>query len=122
MAWKEAFELSPSEVRAATPPGTVILLDVGVAGTSSNGLVRQPQPSSDPRDPLNFPFWRKLVALFMVSFYAFVANFTSSVIAPALQLWNFTFPHDPKSYSELSTLVAVRCPPNYNKSFAETDT
>jgi hypothetical protein len=81
--------------------------DVGIEGASNNGIFRQPQPSSDPRDPLNFPFWRKLVALFMVSFYAFVANFTSSGIAPALQLWNFTFPHDPRSYSELSTLVAV---------------
>lgn len=48
--------------------------------------------------------------LLVVSVYAFVSNFISSSIAPALPLWAYTFPQDPRTYSELSRLVAVGPP------------
>lgn len=78
------------------------------ASTSTGDhIVKFPRPSSSARDPLNFPFWQKAAALLAVSVYAFVANFTSSVIAPVLQLWFMTFPTQPKTFSELSYIIAV---------------
>lgn len=78
---------------------------------SSDGhLVKFPKPSNSPRDPLNFPFWRKTVALLVASLYAFIANYASSIAAPTLQLWPMTFPQEPKSFSQLSYIVAVSVP------------
>jgi hypothetical protein len=42
-----------------------------------------------------------------VSFYAFVSNYISASIAPALPLWNRQFPQDRKPTRDLMTLVAV---------------
>jgi hypothetical protein len=42
-----------------------------------------------------------------VSFYAFVSNYVSASIAPALPLWNKQFPQDRKPTRDLMTLVAV---------------
>jgi hypothetical protein len=48
-----------------------------------------------------------VAALLVASIYAFIANFTSSVIAPVLQLWFVAYPQEPKSFSDLSYLIAV---------------
>jgi hypothetical protein len=42
-----------------------------------------------------------------VSFYAFVSNFISASIAPALPVWNRSFPHDPRPIKDLMGFVAV---------------
>ncbi|KAK5111947.1 hypothetical protein LTR85_011694 [Meristemomyces frigidus] len=39
---------------------------------SANGLRLEPQPSDDPRDPLNWPLSKKLLTLGIVSFAAFI--------------------------------------------------
>lgn len=75
----------------------------------------QPEPSADPADPLNFSMTRKITILSIMSIYAFVANFSSSVISSALPnlITAFaTFPaHGPptglESFSTLVQLVAV---------------
>lgn len=127
--WKEAFALSKSQVKAATPIGTVEIIGKRISspielsvsrshltlkaipgrgeGEANNELVKFPRPSADPRDPLNLPGWHKAAALLVVSLYAFVGNFASSIVAPALQIWPFNFPQDPRSISELSRLIAV---------------
>jgi hypothetical protein len=74
-------------------------------------LVKFPKPSNSPRDPLNFSFRRKAAALVVASLYAFIANYTSSVIAPVLQLWPSVYRNDPRSFSELSYIIAVRTQP-----------
>lgn len=51
--------------------------------------------------------WHKISALSVASLYAFTANYTSGVIAPAFQLWPMIFPKDPRTFSELSKLIAV---------------
>jgi hypothetical protein len=71
-------------------------------------VVKFPKPSDSPRDPLNFSFSRKAGALLVASVYAFVSNFTSSDIAPVLQLWPAAFPEEPKSFSQLAYIIAVR--------------
>jgi hypothetical protein len=43
-----------------------------------------------------------------VAFYAFVSNYISASIAPALPLWNHEFPHDRRPTKDLMSLVAVR--------------
>ncbi len=70
-------------------------------------LVKFPKPSDSPRDPLNFSFSRKAGALLVASVYAFVSNFTSSSIAPVLQLWPAAYPQEPKDFSQLAYIVAV---------------
>ncbi|KFA72626.1 hypothetical protein S40288_09901 [Stachybotrys chartarum IBT 40288] len=107
MAFREAFTLTQSAVKAATPPGTVVIVDYSNPTTrDEHTIVKVPLPSNSPRDPLNYETWRKITALVVVSIYAFVANFTSSVIAPALQLWPLAFPRDPQPYHVLSYPIA----------------
>lgn len=43
-----------------------------------------------------------------VSFYAFVSNYISASLAPALPAWNKEFPHDRQPTKDLMQLVAVR--------------
>ncbi|CCF43117.1 major facilitator superfamily transporter [Colletotrichum higginsianum] len=109
--WKYALALSKQDVLTATPPGTVRLLAEDESTTrslrSSNSLIRFPQPSEDPADPLNWAQWRKFGLLLTVSLYSFVGNFTSSGIAPALSLWFKEFPHDVRPFSDLSYFIAV---------------
>lgn len=39
---------------------------------SAEGIILVPQPSSDPADPLNWPMWRKIVILAIVSLSGFI--------------------------------------------------
>ncbi|POS68680.1 major facilitator superfamily transporter [Diaporthe helianthi] len=123
--WKYAFSLSKAEVKDATPPGTVRLVDHHVhdkaleagysqpespdstSSSSNDEIVRFPKPSADPADPLNWASWRKVTLLLTASSYAFIGNFASSGLAPALQAYNTNFPTDPQPFSQLTQLVAV---------------
>ncbi|KZL87475.1 major facilitator superfamily transporter [Colletotrichum incanum] len=108
--WKYAFALSKREVSVATPPGTARLLaedESASRSPSSDSLIRFPQPSEDPADPLNWAQWRKFALLLVVSLYSFCGNFLSSSIAPALQLWFKTFPTEVRPYSDLTYFIAV---------------
>ena len=80
--------------------------------TKQNGqyvdrVVKYPIPTDDPADPLNWPSWRKVVCMVSVSLYAFVANYISASMAPALPLWNHAFPHDRRPIKDLMGFVAV---------------
>ncbi|PCG89188.1 Major facilitator superfamily domain, general substrate transporter [Penicillium occitanis (nom. inval.)] len=111
--WKAAFSLSSTEVKNAVPPGTVTLVErrheaEDGAGFKDGGrIIKVPTPSSDPADPLNWPVWRKAAVLLMAAMYPFVADFVSSVIAPAFPVWNSAFPQEPKPVSDLTHLIAV---------------
>ncbi|KAH6670879.1 major facilitator superfamily domain-containing protein [Plectosphaerella plurivora] len=104
--WKRAFSLSKAEVQAATPPGTIKIFHEQETGHVP-GFIKFPRPSTEARDPLNFSRGRKIGALLVASVFAFVANFNSSVIAPALQIWPMAFPNDQRSYAERTYLIAV---------------
>ncbi|KAF2728094.1 MFS general substrate transporter [Polyplosphaeria fusca] len=109
MAFKQAFNLSKSEVANASPPGTVTLIEHLEHLSSHPSLRLVPHPSSDPSDPLTFPPWRKLSILSCISLLPFVVNFTSASISSAFVLYASTpvFGFPPKSFSELSHLLAV---------------
>ncbi|KAF5969530.1 HOL1 [Fusarium coicis] len=104
VSFKEAFGLSALEVEVATPPGTV---QIHREQEDAGNVIVSGQVTDDPRDPLNLPTWHKISALIVASLYGFTANYTSGVIAPAFQLWPMIFPKDPRTFSELSKLIAV---------------
>ncbi|RKL07616.1 hypothetical protein BFJ71_g2216 [Fusarium oxysporum] len=104
VSFKEAFALSSHEVEAATPPGTV---QIHREQEDASHAVISINATDDPQDPLNFPRWHKIAALSVASLYAFTANYTSGIIAPAFQLWPMIFPKDPRSLSQLSILIAI---------------
>ncbi|KAL6820128.1 MFS general substrate transporter [Trichoderma sp. SZMC 28015] len=47
------------------------------------GLPLSPQPTDDPKDPLNWNRWLKLMVLAEVSLFSFLALFSASLITPA---------------------------------------
>ncbi|KAL2163025.1 hypothetical protein VTH06DRAFT_6861 [Thermothelomyces fergusii] len=113
--WKHAFSLPSEAVKAATPPGTVLLIDHDAAAhvrgdgrADDDGRVfRFPAPTTDPADPLNWPRWQKAACMATLSLYAFVSNYISASIAPALPWWNKEFPRDPRPPQDLMQFVAV---------------
>jgi MFS family permease len=68
-----------------------------------------PQPSTDPADPLNFAWWRKVGILVCMSLLPFVVNFTSSSISSALPVYASTpaLGLPPTPFSDLTQLLAV---------------
>lgn len=48
------------------------------------GLPLSPQPTDDPKDPLNWNRWLKLMVLAEVSLFSFLALFSASLIVRAL--------------------------------------
>jgi len=131
--WKHAFSLPWAAVKAATPPGTVVLIgkqatllfpsrllptqlltpseEHGVTyrrGRYVNEVVKCPRPTEDPADPLNWPGWFKVACMTTVAFYAFAANYISTAVAPALPIWNLQFPEEPRAMKDLMGFISVR--------------
>ncbi|KAJ2962881.1 hypothetical protein NQ176_g10905 [Zarea fungicola] len=68
-------------------PGTILLVDAAhqELGEGNHAhIILQPQPSSDPDDPLNWTPKRKRMAVGMVYFYAFAIGIATSVHASIL--------------------------------------
>ncbi|KAJ5811432.1 major facilitator superfamily domain-containing protein [Penicillium riverlandense] len=108
VGYKQAFAMSPDEVRDATPPGTAILSEQGAEHGQMQELRLVPQPSSDPLDPLNWTTWRKLSVLICMSLYAGIGNFTSASIASAFPLYATPLAFNPPvSIGSLTHLIAV---------------
>ncbi|KAK4211228.1 major facilitator superfamily domain-containing protein [Rhypophila decipiens] len=109
--WKYAFSLSSESVKAATPPGTVRLIEQAQTtlhhGRYVEKVVRFPVPTSDPADPLNWAPWRKISCLLTVSLYSFACNFSSASLSPALPIWNLWFPENARPFKDLMKFVAV---------------
>ncbi|CCC11911.1 unnamed protein product [Sordaria macrospora k-hell] len=123
--WKYAFALSKDEVKAATPPGTVRLVEYkrpledddrplqqqnvrdDAPSSPEIDLAKFPIPTSDPSDPLNWARWRKLSCLGTLCNYAFACSFVSASLSPALAIWNQSFPTDPRGMSDLSRFTAL---------------
>jgi MFS family permease len=68
-----------------------------------------PQPSTDPADPLNFAWWRKLGILGCMSLLPFIVNFTSASISSALPAYASTpaLGLPPRPFADLTQLLAV---------------
>jgi MFS family permease len=68
-----------------------------------------PQPSTDPGDPLNFSWRRKLGILGCMSLLPFIVNFTSASISSALPAYASTsaLGLPPRPFADLTQLLAV---------------
>ncbi|KAH8726892.1 major facilitator superfamily domain-containing protein [Phaeosphaeriaceae sp. PMI808] len=109
---RKAFSLSKDEVKVATPPGTSVLVEhlERTATQATHDEIRLvPEPSDDPADPLNLPFWRKVTILAVMSIHPFVVNFAASSIGSALPIYASTgvFGFPPKPFQKLTHLIAV---------------
>lgn len=70
-----------------------------------HGLALWPPPSSDPRDPLRWPRYAKLLALLSVAFANFVANFAGSGFSVASVIFEHEFG---KTAAEVNAFMTVR--------------
>ncbi|KAK3308512.1 major facilitator superfamily domain-containing protein [Chaetomium strumarium] len=113
--WRHAFGLTRQAVKDASPPGTVALVDHSVheVGGNDGGRYRYedrvnlyPIPTTSPADPLTWSRWRKGACMASLAMYAFVANYISASMAPALPLWNCEFHRDRRPLHDLMQLVA----------------
>lgn len=87
---KEPLELVVQLSRAATPrssiPGPLPSLDA-IKTTDENKrtpdgkVILQPQPDDSPNDPLNWPAWKRDVALICLGFYCMVGGGTTPLLA-----------------------------------------
>ncbi|KAJ5655252.1 hypothetical protein N7507_007202 [Penicillium longicatenatum] len=100
--YKEAFGLSKEQVRRAQPPGS--------------GLISRPVENTshatstiyDCRDPYTWPSWRRIMCLFCMAVYAFLANFSSASISSAFPLLTTPLAFNPPvGIGRLTRLVAV---------------
>lgn len=55
------------------------------------GVVLNPQPQNDPNDPLNWPMWRRDLALGIIGFHSFIIGGQSSMLAAAFTTFSEEF-------------------------------
>ncbi|KXS99808.1 hypothetical protein AC578_8866 [Pseudocercospora eumusae] len=105
--WRYAFSLSKQQVADATPPGTTRLVE----HENHHHIALIPPPTLSPKDPLNWPRWRKWSLLLIMSMYCGSANIAAASTAPALTILMAQLPQawhrPPPKFSNLTHLVAV---------------
>ncbi|CAK7238093.1 hypothetical protein SEUCBS140593_010320 [Sporothrix eucalyptigena] len=69
---------------------------------SHHGLLLWPPPSDDPKDPLRWPRWTKVVAVLTVSLFNFVANFNGAGLSVATVILEMQFQ---KTASQINSLL-----------------
>jgi MFS family permease len=60
------------------------LPDDAVLKKSAEGIVLIPQPTDDPRDPLNWSVWKKRTVMIMLAITAFTCDFSAAIGSPAI--------------------------------------
>ncbi|KAM6504577.1 hypothetical protein FSOLCH5_015319 [Fusarium solani] len=80
--------------------------DVPIDATSKHhhGLALWPPPSDDPKDPLRWPRWLKIIALVAMAFSNFAANFAGSGLSVASVTLQQEFQ---KTASEVNTIMTL---------------
>lgn len=73
--------------------------------THHHGIALWPPPSNDPRDPLRWPRWLKIVALLSTALCNFTSNFAGSGPSVATTVFEMEFM---KSASDVNSLLTVR--------------
>lgn len=69
-----------------------------------HGIALWPPPSTDPKDPLRWPYWAKIVSLCAVALCNFTANFAGAGFAVTTPVLQAQF-H--KSAAQVNTLLTV---------------
>ncbi|KAG5979940.1 hypothetical protein E4U55_004564 [Claviceps digitariae] len=87
-----------------------------------NGMVNLiPMPTADPKDPLNLPDWRKLIAIFSVCLFGSMAAAAELILGAMLPVFSFEYAgidpkvlvkiHLPSGINGLTALAAFPGPP-----------
>ncbi|ANB12399.1 Hol1p [Sugiyamaella lignohabitans] len=58
---------------------------------TANGIVLNPQPHNDPNDPLNWPIWKRDIALGVIGFQSFIIGGMSPLLAAAFTIMSIEF-------------------------------
>lgn len=53
---------------------------------SNRGIILHPQPTDDHKDPLNWPLWRRDLALIVVGWHCFVGGGQTSILAAGMEI------------------------------------
>lgn len=69
-----------------------------------HGLALWPAPTNDPRDPLRWPRWLKIVAILSTSLFNFSANFAGAGPSVATPLFEQQFE---RSASDVNGILTV---------------
>ena len=69
-----------------------------------HGIALWPVPSDNPRDPLRWPRWLKIVSLLAAALFNFTANFAGAGPSVATPIWMMEFR---KSHSQVNSLLTV---------------
>lgn len=77
-------------------------VDSGTMQTTKKGIILNPQPSESMRDPLNWPVWRRDIALLVVGWHCFVGGGQTSILAAGSRSLAEEFN---RSLSDISYLV-----------------
>lgn len=72
-----------------------------------HGLPLLPRPTSDPRDPLRWPRWQKLLVLLATSLFNFTANFAGAGLSVAIPVLQVQYR---KTENEVNALLTVSAP------------
>lgn len=74
----DSTEASPAHGHFDDVPGTILLFNSTEDGQADGQIILQPQPSSDPEDPLNWTRRRKKMAVAMVYVYTFAIGISTT--------------------------------------------
>lgn len=77
---------------------------IDVSSKHHHGLGFWPPPSSDPKDPLRWPRWVKILALLSMALFNFVANFAGAGLSVATVLLEAQFQ---KTQQQVNALLTV---------------
>ncbi|ODQ66745.1 MFS general substrate transporter [Nadsonia fulvescens var. elongata DSM 6958] len=65
------------------PQDDYIDIDYDNLKKTNSGIILHPQPQDDPNDPLNWPIWRRDLALFVIGFHCFISGGQTPLLASA---------------------------------------
>ncbi|RDW29254.1 major facilitator superfamily domain-containing protein [Yarrowia lipolytica] len=86
----DSSDTTPSGV--VTDPATVARAKASSESDSSDlkktpgGIVLFPQPRNDPNDPLNWPIWRRDIALLVIGFHSFISGGQTPILASGFNI------------------------------------
>ncbi len=68
---------------------------------TADGIVLFPQPRNDPNDPLNWPVWRRDIALLVIGFHSFISGGQTPILASGFSIMSQEFDVDLNTLSYL---------------------
>ncbi|KDE04372.1 hypothetical protein MVLG_05164 [Microbotryum lychnidis-dioicae p1A1 Lamole] len=94
--------VTTEQAQAAT--GTISILSTS---QDKNDVVLIPTPSSDPRDPLNMPMWRKWTVAVILSLYSCAGLTVVSAAGALISFFVGDYVREGRTYNEIVQLITI---------------